>query len=186
MRRIAEVFSAFLLLGLTSFGGPVAHLGYFRTAFVVRRAWLDEQAYADLVALCQFLPGPASSQVGMAIGHHRAGWAGALAAWIGFTAPSAVLLYLVGVETPYNMGAEFLSVRKSGPKMVVYGSIALILIYLLHRWYRSDTTRARAADRQADELGDPDLAAYNAYLARLRGSGDNTRPTPNTLKGESK
>jgi chromate transporter len=97
MRRIAEVFSAFLLLGLTSFGGPVAHLGYFRTAFVVRRAWLDEQAYADLVALCQFLPGPASSQVGMAIGHHRAGWAGALAAWIGFTAPSAVLLYLVAL-----------------------------------------------------------------------------------------
>jgi chromate transporter len=97
LRRVADVFLTFLLLGLTSFGGPVAHLGYFREAFVVRRQWLDEQAYADLVALCQFLPGPASSQVGMAIGHGRAGWPGALAAWIGFTAPSVVLLYLVAL-----------------------------------------------------------------------------------------
>jgi chromate transporter len=93
--RVADVFGAFLLLGLTSFGGPVAHLGYFRDAFVIRRRWLDEQAYGDLVALCQFLPGPASSQVGMAIGHGRAGWPGAIAAWIAFTAPSAVLLGLV-------------------------------------------------------------------------------------------
>ena len=96
-RRVAEVFTAFLMLGLTSFGGPVAHLGYFREAFVVRRRWLDDQSYADLVALCQFLPGPASSQVGMAIGHGRAGWAGALAAWLGFTAPSALLLYLAAL-----------------------------------------------------------------------------------------
>src|SRR3569623_290622 len=95
--RVAEVFWTFLLLGLTSCGGPVAHLGYFRDAFVVRRRWLDEQAYADLVALCQFLPGPASSQVGMAIGHGRAGWLGAIAAWIGFTAPSAILLGLVAL-----------------------------------------------------------------------------------------
>ena len=76
-----EVFSAFLKLGLTSFGGPVAHLGYFRQEFVERRKWFDERAYADLVALCQFLPGPASSQVGIAIGLLRAGYAGALAAW---------------------------------------------------------------------------------------------------------
>ena len=75
-----EVFRLFLTLGLTSFGGPVAHLGYFREAVVVRRQWLSERAYADLVALCQFLPGPASSQVGMAIGLHRAGYAGMLAA----------------------------------------------------------------------------------------------------------
>src|SRR3569623_3477890 len=94
-RRVVDVLGAFLLRGFTSFGGPVAHLGYFRDAFVIRGRWLDEQAYADLVALCQFLPGPASSQVGMAIGHGRAGWPGALAAWIGFTAPSAILLYLV-------------------------------------------------------------------------------------------
>ncbi|CAL9366598.1 putative chromate transport protein [Nocardiopsis dassonvillei] len=90
--RAGEVFGAFLLLGLTSFGGPVAHLGYFREAFVVRRGWLTEAAYADLVALCQFLPGPASSQVGMAIGLRRAGYAGMAAAWAAFTLPSAVLL----------------------------------------------------------------------------------------------
>ncbi|MFZ5568116.1 MAG: chromate efflux transporter [Pseudomonadota bacterium] len=87
-----EVFLAFLKLGLTSFGGPVAHLGYFRTEFVERRGWLDEKSYADLVALCQFLPGPASSQVGMALGLQRAGWLGSLMAWIGFTLPSALAL----------------------------------------------------------------------------------------------
>ena len=89
---VLEVLWAFLKLGLTSFGGPVAHLGYFRTEFVERRRWLDDKSYADLVALCQFLPGPASSQVGMALGLGRAGWAGALAAWAGFTLPSAVAL----------------------------------------------------------------------------------------------
>jgi chromate transporter len=87
-----EVLWAFLRLGLTSFGGPVAHLGYFRNEFVERRRWLDDRHYADLVALCQFLPGPASSQVGMALGLGRAGWPGALAAWIGFTLPSAIAL----------------------------------------------------------------------------------------------
>ncbi|MCI1191230.1 chromate efflux transporter [Calidifontimicrobium sp. SYSU G02091] len=87
-----EVWWVFLRLGLTSFGGPIAHLAYFRTEFVERRRWLDEARYADLVALCQFLPGPASSQVGFAIGFGRAGWAGALAAWAGFTLPSAVAL----------------------------------------------------------------------------------------------
>ena len=87
-----EVLRVFLGLGLTSFGGPVAHLGYFREAFVVRRQWLGERAYADLVALCQFLPGPASSQVGMAIGLMRAGYAGMAAAWLAFTLPSALLL----------------------------------------------------------------------------------------------
>lgn len=89
-----EVFLVFLRLGLTSFGGPVAHLGYFREEFVARRKWLDERAYADLVALCQFLPGPASSQVGMAVGLSRAGYAGALAAWTAFTLPSTIALVL--------------------------------------------------------------------------------------------
>jgi chromate transporter len=96
-----EVLLVFLRLGLTSFGGPVAHLGYFRNEFVVRRGWLDEKAYADLVALCQFLPGPASSQVGMAIGLTRAGYAGTLAAWTGFTLPSAIALVLFA----YGVGA---------------------------------------------------------------------------------
>jgi chromate transporter len=92
--KAGEVFGAFLRLGLTSFGGPVAHLGYFREEFVVRRKWLDEKAYADLVALCQFLPGPASSQTGFSIGLMRAGYAGALAAWTAFTLPSAIALVL--------------------------------------------------------------------------------------------
>src|SRR5215475_1402057 len=87
-----EVLLAFLKLGLTSFGGPVAHLGYFREEYVARRKWLDEATYADLVALCQFLPGPASSQVGIAIGLLRTGLPGALAAWVGFTMPSALAL----------------------------------------------------------------------------------------------
>lgn len=89
-----SVFLVFLRLGLTSFGGPTAHLGYFRDEFVARRHWLTERSYGDLIALCQFLPGPASSQVGMALGFYRAGYAGALAAWVGFTLPSAVVLIL--------------------------------------------------------------------------------------------
>lgn len=88
------VFLIFLCLGLTSFGGPIAHLGYFRDEFVVRRQWLSERSYADLVALCQFLPGPASSQVGIALGLSRSGYRGALAAWLGFTLPSAIALIL--------------------------------------------------------------------------------------------
>jgi chromate transporter len=92
-----EVFAAFLRLGLTSFGGPIAHLGYYRADIVAHRGWIDEHAYADLVALCQFLPGPASSQVGIGIGLTRAGYAGALAAWLGFTMPSAIVLMLFGL-----------------------------------------------------------------------------------------
>jgi chromate transporter len=87
-----EVFAVFLKLGLTSFGGPVAHLGYFRDELVTRRRWLTDAAYADLVALCQFLPGPASSQVGFALGLMRAGWRGALAAFLAFTLPSAIVM----------------------------------------------------------------------------------------------
>ncbi len=97
----AEVFAVFLRLGLTSFGGPIAHLGYFHEEFVVRRRWLDEKTYVDLVALCQFLPGPASSQVGFSIGLMRAGYRGALAAWTAFTLPSAMLLVLFA----YGAGA---------------------------------------------------------------------------------
>ncbi len=98
--RLAEVLIAFLMLGLTSFGGPVAHIGYFRQEFVVRRNWLDEDAYADLVALCQFLPGPASSQVGFGVGLIRAGPLGGLAAWIGFTLPSAILMTAFAFAAP--------------------------------------------------------------------------------------
>jgi chromate transporter len=89
-----EVLGVYTRLGLTCFGGPIAHIGYFRAEFVARRRWLDEQAFADLVALCQFLPGPASSQVGFSIGLMRAGYLGGLAAWAGFTLPSAIALVL--------------------------------------------------------------------------------------------
>ncbi len=93
-RNIAQVFLVALRLGLTSFGGPIAHLGYFREEYVHRRNWLDEQSYADVVALCQFLPGPASSQVGIVVGTVRAGLGGGVAAWLGFTLPSAIALTL--------------------------------------------------------------------------------------------
>lgn len=99
-RGALEVLGAFLKLGLTSFGGPVAHLGYFHREFVERRRWLDEATYGDLVALCQFLPGPASSQVGFSVGLLRAGWLGALAAWCGFTLPSVLLLLAFAVVAP--------------------------------------------------------------------------------------
>lgn len=103
-----EVLSIFFRLGLTSFGGPVAHLGYFREEFVARRRWIDDRTYADIVALCQFLPGPASSQVGIAIGLSRAGYAGALAAWTGFTLPSAVALvaFAYGVDALGGLGGS--------------------------------------------------------------------------------
>lgn len=106
---VTDVLLAFLKLGLTSFGGPIAHLGYFREEFVVRRRWLDEQAYADLVAICQFVPGPASSQVGFAIGLMRAGYLGAIAAWAAFTLPSAAALVLFAqglgsLNTPVGAG----------------------------------------------------------------------------------
>jgi len=91
-RSALEVLLTFLKLGLTSFGGPIAHIGYFREDIVVRRRWVSDATYTDLVALCQFLPGPASSQVGFSLGLIRAGYWGALAAWTGFTLPSAVLL----------------------------------------------------------------------------------------------
>lgn len=90
------VFLAFLRLGCTSFGGPVAHIGCFREEFVVRRAWTEERGFADLVALCQMLPGPSSSQVGIGIGFQKAGLSGALAAWLGFTAPSAIVMIALG------------------------------------------------------------------------------------------
>ncbi len=96
--NVAEVFLAFLKLGLTSFGGPIAHLGYFRAEFVERRKWLSESSYADVVALCQFLPGPASSQVGFALGILRGnGLLGGLAAWFAFTMPSAIILFAFAI-----------------------------------------------------------------------------------------
>ena len=142
-----EVLIAFLRLGLTSFGGPIAHIGYFREAFVVRRRWLGEAAFADLVALCQFLPGPASSQVGFAIGLTRAGPLGALAAWAGFTLPSAALM------TAFALG----SASSSGPlgqglahglKLVAVAVVAQALLGMA----RSLTPDARRAGIAAAAL----------------------------------
>ena len=118
-----EVFVAFLKLGLTSFGGPIAHLGYFRDELVIRRKWLSDSAYADLVALCQFLPGPASSQVGFALGMMRAGWAGALAAFLAFTLPSALLL-LGFALTAANLQGPAASGALNGLKIVAVAIIA--------------------------------------------------------------
>lgn len=118
-----SVFLIFLRLGFTSFGGPIAHLGYFRDEFVMRRQWLSERSYADLVALCQFLPGPASSQVGIALGLSRSGYAGAMAAWVGFTLPSAValILFALGIS---NYGDAISPGALHGLKVVAVAVVA--------------------------------------------------------------
>ncbi len=139
----AEVFLAFLRLGLTSFGGPIAHLGYFREEFVTRRKWLDERVYADIVALCQFLPGPASSQTGFSIGLLRAGYGGALAAWTGFTLPSAIALVL------FAYGANALSGPAGagllhGLKLVAVAIVAQA-VWGMARTLCPDRTRASIA-----------------------------------------
>ena len=115
--RTAEVFLAFLMLGLTSFGGPIAHLGYLREEFVRRRGWLDEAHYAQLLAVCQFLPGPASSQMGFAIGLLRGGWRGALAAFAGFTLPSALLMFGFAALAP-SLGSGLGAAALHGLKLV--------------------------------------------------------------------
>lgn len=122
----AEVFRVFLVLGLTSFGGPVAHIGYFRNAFVLRRKWLDDRSFADLLAMCQFLPGPASSQLGMAIGLMRAGFHGLLAAWIAFTMPSAILMvaFAYGVASiGGSLGSGWLAGLKAAAVAVVVQAV---------------------------------------------------------------
>ncbi len=121
--HVAEIFAAFLKLGLTSFGGPIAHLGYFRAEFVARRRWLSDGDYADLVALCQFLPGPASSQVGFAIGLMRGGWLGALAAFVAFTLPSALMLAGFALALPMWQGPLTLGVVQ-GLKIVAVAIVA--------------------------------------------------------------
>jgi len=117
------VFLIFLRLGLTSFGGPVAHLGFFREEFVTRRQWLSDRSYADLVALCQFLPGPASSQVGIALGFSRAGYRGAFAAWAGFTLPSALALIVFAIGLS-SVGNSFSLGALQGLKIVAVAVVA--------------------------------------------------------------
>ena len=140
---LLEVLAVSLRLGLTSFGGPVAHLGYFHTEYVRRRQWLDEQSYADLVALCQFLPGPASSQVGIAIGTLRAGVLGGIVAWLGFTLPSAIALVLFawGVHAAGTVeGAGWLH----GLKVVAVAVVALA-VWSMARTLSPDRERGSIA-----------------------------------------
>ncbi|SFO36487.1 chromate transporter [Nitrosospira briensis] len=118
-----EIFSAFLKLGLTSFGGPIAHLGYFRDELVIRRRWMSETAYADLVALCQFVPGPASSQVGFALGLSRGGFVGAMIAWAAFTLPS-VLFLLVFAYSAFALGGPLGQGFIHGLKLVAVAVVA--------------------------------------------------------------
>ncbi len=137
-----EVLGVSTRLGLTSFGGPIAHLGYFREEYVARRRWLDEQTYADLVALCQFLPGPASSQVGIAIGIGRAGLLGGLAAWLGFTLPSALAL------VAFALGVRALGVTESGwlqGLKIVAVAVVAQAVWGMARQLAPDRTRATIA-----------------------------------------
>jgi len=146
-----EVLGVATRLGLTSFGGPVAHLGYFREEYVVRRKWLDEAAYVDLVALCQFLPGPASSQVGIAVGITRAGLLGGLAAWIGFTLPSAAAL------VAFAYGLRVLQVTDAG---WLHGlKVAAVAVVALAVW---GMARSLAPDRARATIAI--LAAVAALL----------------------
>lgn len=121
---IATIFAAFLRLGLTSFGGPVAHIGYFRTEFVARRRWLSDDRFAALLALCQALPGPASSQLGVAIGWQRAGWWGALAAFVGFTLPSALVMIGFALLWRHAPDSAAMSGVLAGLKIVAVAVVA--------------------------------------------------------------
>lgn len=152
-----EVFLAFLRLGLTSFGGPIAHLGYFRDEFVTRRGWLSEQGYADLVALCQFLPGPASSQVGFSLGVLRGhGLIGGIAAWLGFTMPSALILFAFALTAAAFTGPAATGFIH-GLKLVAVAVVAQAI------W---GMARALAPDRQRAAIA---LAAI-AFVVFIGGS----------------
>lgn len=141
---LAEIFLAFLRLGLTSFGGPIAHLGYFRDEFVRRRRWIHEAGYADIVALCQFLPGPASSQVGFVLGVRRAGGlAGGIAAWLGFTLPSAAILFAFALAEGAFTGAAAAGVLH-GLKLVAAAVVAQAL-FGMARSLTPDLARAAIA-----------------------------------------
>ena len=138
-----EVAAAFLKLGLSSFGGPIAHLGYFRREFVERRRWLDEEHFGELLGLCQFLPGPASSQLGFCLGLQRAGWPGALAAFAGFTLPSALLLYALAVSSTYLAGPWGLE-AVHGLKLVAVAVVAQA-VFGMARTLTPDAPRALLA-----------------------------------------
>jgi chromate transporter len=141
--NVGEVFAAFLKLGLTSFGGPIAHLAYYRRELVERRKWIEESDFAQLVALCQFLPGPASSQLGFSVGLLRAGWAGALVAFLAFTLPSAILLFAFALALPHVEG-EAAAAAIHGLKLVAVAVVAQGVLGMA-RSLCPDATRATIA-----------------------------------------
>lgn len=161
-----EVLRAFLILGVTSFGGPVAHIGYFREAFVVRRRWLSERAYADLVALCQFLPGPASSQIGVAIGLARAGMKGTFAAWAAFTLPSALLMVLFAYGTGW-IGAAAGTGWLRGVKVVAVAVVAQAVLTMARSLCPPHPRRIRDRSRRAD----PPPPGWGAQIGVIAGGG---------------
>ena len=139
VRLLIDVFLVFLKLGFTAFGGPVAHLAFFREEFVVRKKWVTESDYSEIIALCQFLPGPASSQVGLTVGLSRAGYLGSIAAWLGFTMPSAVMLLLLALVYS-NYGDIIPSGLLSGLKIVTVAVVAQA-VWGMSRSICTDTTR---------------------------------------------
>jgi chromate transporter len=161
---LLELFLVALRLGLTSFGGPIAHLGYFRSEYVVRRRWLDEMTYADLVALCQSLPGPTSSEVGIAIGLMRAGPIGAFLAWLGFTLPSAILMVVFAYTLDRLGGALVPVVRALG--LVAIGIVAFA-VWRMARALAWDVRRgAIALAATALALVWPDDSCFRSFRWR--------------------
>jgi len=157
----AEVFTAFLALGLTSFGGPVAHIGYFRRELVERRKWVDETEFARVLALCQFLPGPASSQLGFSLGLLRAGWPGAFAAFTAFTLPSALLLFAFAKLVPHLSG-DLGQAAIHGLKLVAVAIVAQGVLGMA-RALCPDAPRATIAAVAAASI----LAAAHAWMQVL-------------------
>ena len=150
--RGVEVFATFLKLGLTSFGGPVAHLGYFRKELVESRGWVSEAQYAQLLAICQFLPGPASSQLGFTLGLLRAGWAGALAAFLAFTIPSALLLFGFAAVLPALSG-EVGQAAIHGLKLVACAVVADAVLGMLRNLCPDNPRRAIALLAASGRVG---------------------------------
>ena len=154
-----KILLTFLRLGCTSFGGPIAHLGYFREEFVVRRRWLSELEYANLVALCQFIPGPASSQVGAAVGYIRAGYPGALLAWIGFTLPSGLIMFVVATSL-LSMHDPGLIEWVQGLKLVAVVIVAQAVIGMQKQLCNTFLTRLIALCSASVIL----IASYSPFL----------------------
>lgn len=151
-----RIFLAFLWLGLSAFGGPVAHVGYFEAAFVRRRAWLSPRAFADLVALCHVLPGPASSQLGLAIGYLRGGVPGALAAWLGFTLPSALLLGGLGAGVAL-LPPEGLAAAARGLAWAAASVVGVALLHMGKSRFRRPVDLAPAVAAAAVAMLSPGL-----------------------------